>query len=387
MAGLYLHIPFCRQACHYCDFHFSTNLAPQNELVRSISRELAFQKDYLEGEPLSSIYFGGGTPSLLDESQFTLLFDTIFSNFEVSAEAEITLEANPDDLSKSKLKSLHQFPVNRLSIGIQTFSNELLKFLNRSHTAQQAIDSFMDARSFGYNNISVDLIFGIPGLSPEHWESTVKQALDLRPEHLSCYGLTVEPRTFFGKQLERGLFEPMREVDEADQYILLMKMAEANDFEHYEISNFARPGFRAHHNSNYWKRIPYLGVGPGAHSYNGKSRQHNIPNNAIYVKHLAESKVPFTKEELTWQDKVNEFVMTSLRTSEGLDLFQLRSEFGIDLEESRGDFMATLVGRGLASIAGSRLTLTREGKCMADNITSELFVLTETRAGSSASGI
>lgn len=387
MAGLYLHIPFCRQACHYCDFHFSTNLALQSELVQAICRELALQKDYLQGESLGSIYFGGGTPSLLDESQLAILFNNLYSNFEVSSDAEITLEANPDDLTNSKLKTLRQFPVNRLSIGIQSFDKEILDFLNRSHTAQQAIESFTNARSLGYKNISVDLIFGIPGLTRELWEATVTHALALRPEHLSCYSLTIEPRTFFGKQLERGLFEPMPEAEEADQYLLLMEMAEAKSYEHYEISNFSIPGCRAVHNSNYWKRIPYLGVGPGAHSYNGRSRQHNIPNNAIYVKRLAEGNVPFTKEELTWHDQVNEFVMTSLRTSDGLNLFDLHSEFGIDLVESHGNYITNLADRGLVSITRSRLTLTREGKCVADNIASELFVLAETRARSSASGI
>lgn len=279
MAGIYIHIPFCKQACHYCDFHFSTSQQTRVDLIRSITKEIELQKDYLEGEIVQTIYVGGGTPSLLEAHELLSILDTIRSFFPIIPNPEITLEANPDDLTISKLKDLSRLGINRLSIGIQSFHAEFLTFLNRSHDSVTAIECVWHAREIGFKNISIDLIYAIPSESDFQWSEDIRQAIALQPDHISCYALTIEEKTVFGRWAATGKFKATDDDTAARHLEILMTELELAGFDHYEISNFARQGFHAKHNSNYWRQEKYLGVGPSAHSYNGNSRQFNISNN------------------------------------------------------------------------------------------------------------
>lgn len=320
MAGLYLHIPFCAQACHYCDFHFSTNLRTRSEIVDALRKELGMQQHYLQNEPLATIYFGGGTPSLLDARELEAIFSSIREHFTVEQSAEITLEANPDDLTPQRLESFRNLGINRLSIGIQSFDDDVLKFLNRSHNSQAASQCVIRARQAGFNNISVDLIYAIPGQNDSAWTENIRQAIGLQPNHISSYSLTIEEKTVFGKWSSKGTLNAVSDDIAAVQFETLMTILEKEGFDHYEISNFARPGFQSQHNSSYWRQQKYLGIGPSAHSYNGESRQFNISNNTAYQKAIQTGKIPFEREVLTVEDRINEYLLTGLRTSWGCDL-------------------------------------------------------------------
>jgi oxygen-independent coproporphyrinogen III oxidase len=376
MAGLYLHIPFCKQACHYCDFHFSTNQSRKNDLCKSIAKEIELQKHYLTNSNLTSIYFGGGTPSLLSSEEIGLLMAAINRNFDVNASAEITLEGNPDDLTKKKLKVLCETGINRLSIGIQSFDDSVLKFLNRAHNAASAFSCLENARSAGFNNISLDLIYAIPGQDRNAWKKNIQTAIDLTPEHVSAYSLTIEEKTTFGNRLRKGKLIPVDEETAASDFELLISMLTKAGYEHYEVSNFCKPGYYSKHNSSYWKQENYLGVGPGAHSYNGESRQHNIANNAGYQKSLAELKVPYEIEVLTKENKVNEFIFTTLRTHWGCDLRKLKDKLDYDLFHANSDYIHNLVDRQLASLDRDILKLSSKGMLLADKIASDFFVET-----------
>lgn len=376
MAGIYLHIPFCKQACHYCDFHFSTNLEKQNDMVDAIATELILQKGYLAEEPLKTIYLGGGTPSILSISQLEKLLNTIAENFSVKSDAEITLEANPDDLTPQKLGSLKKAGINRLSIGIQSFDNYVLKFLNRVHDSHTAISTFNQAREAGFDNISIDLIYAIPDQSDSTWRSNIQQAVDLQPDHISSYSLTIEEKTVFGRWHKKGKLTAIDDESSARQLETLMEVLGHNGYDQYEISNFSKPGFISKHNSSYWKRERYLGVGPGAHSYDGASRQYNVSNNHEYLRNLQLNKIPYTLESLSREDKINDFLLTSLRTSWGTDLSILRSEMNYDLLELHKAYIEKLLSQGFIRIENDFLILTNKGKLLADKISSDLFLIT-----------
>lgn len=373
MAGIYIHIPFCKQACHYCDFHFSTNVKVQRQLVDAIATELAIQKDYLGAEKISTIYFGGGTPSLLSASEIDQLLTVVKSEFNVDASAEITVEANPDDLIPTKLIGLKKIGVNRLSIGIQSFENTVLQFLNRAHDAASAIQSFQMAREAGFTNISIDLMYAIPGQTLESWKKNIDKAIELNPEHISSYALTIEEKTVFGKWAARQRINAFDNDEAAGQMILLSDMLDRFGYEHYEVSNFSKPGFISRHNSSYWTEDKYLGVGPSAHSYNGETRQFNISNNHIYLQSIEAKKIPATIEPLTREDKINDYLLTTLRTSWGVNLSRLLNKYQCDLMKLQGDYLQRLITEKHAVLSNEVLILTKSGRLLADRIASDLF--------------
>jgi oxygen-independent coproporphyrinogen-3 oxidase len=375
MAGIYLHIPFCKQACYYCDFHFSTNLTTKRELVKAIVRELELQKGYVNSETINTIYLGGGTPSLLANEELELLFDTIHKNFSVNNNAEITLEANPDDLSLQRLKQLRDQGINRLSIGIQSFDDKVLQFLNRAHNSKSAVTCVEDARSAGFQNISIDLIYAIPGQDDNAWKENIAQAIRLSPEHISSYSLTIEDKTVFGRWAATGKLKVTEDDVAAAQLETLVKLLEDAGFEQYEVSNFARPGFESRHNSSYWKQEIYLGVGPSAHSYNESSRQYNINNNAAYIRSMQQNIIPFTFERLTREDKINDFLLTTLRTQWGTDLNKLQRLYQYDLLADHKQYINSLCEQKFALLQNDTLLLTKSGKLLADKIASDLFML------------
>ena len=375
MAGIYIHIPFCKQACHYCDFHFSTNQETRSELVQAILKEIQLQKDYLQGEAIQTIYFGGGTPSLLETHELGLILNSIRSLHNVIEGAEVTLEANPDDLTLSRLKELASLGINRLSIGIQSFHSEMLTFLNRVHDAGDAIKSFQQAREAGIKNISIGLIYAMPDESDIQWREDITQAIALKPDHISCYALTIEEKTVFGRWSASGKLKPVEDETAARHLEILMDELELEGFEHYEISNFAKPGFQSKHNSSYWKQEKYLGIGPSAHSYNGSSRQFNINNNNLYIRSLKNDEVPFNKEELSQENMINEYILTTLRTQWGTDLKKIKQDFGYDLLNKNTDYLSRIFENKLAILEADVLRLTRKGKLLADKISSDLFVM------------
>ena len=375
MSGLYLHIPFCKQACHYCDFHFSTSLALKGRVVAALVREMALRADYLGPEPeLQTIYFGGGTPSLLTAAELEQLFEGLHRHFRVAPGAEITLEANPDDLTPARLRELAASPVNRLSIGLQSFHEPHLRLMNRAHSARESQDCVRLAQDVGFENISIDLIYGVP--APDHgiWEQDLGQALALGVPHLSCYALTIEPDTVFGRRLRKGTFVAPPDEFVAAQFERLLAALPAQGYEQYEISNFCRPGRESRHNSNYWRGVPYLGLGPSAHSFDGHSRAFAVANNARYLAAvLEEGQVPLTREILSATDRANEYLMTTLRTAQGCDLAYLRTVLGVDLAGQRAEYLAALTANGWATVQHEHLRLTDRGKLLADQITLELF--------------
>jgi oxygen-independent coproporphyrinogen III oxidase len=374
MAGIYLHIPFCKQACYYCDFHFSTNTSLRSDLVKALASELQLQKNYLD-EPVKTIYFGGGTPSLLDDAEISFLLKEIEKNFEVAGSAEITLEANPDDLTPEKLNSLYELGINRLSIGIQSFDDTVLRFLNRVHDSEAGYKCIADARASGFTNISIDLIYAIPSQNKHSWINNILKGTELEPEHISAYSLTIEEKTVFGRWAAKGKLIPAGEEASAEQLDVLLQILEKAGYEHYEISNFAKPSYYSRHNSSYWKQEPYLGIGPSAHSYNISSRQHNISNNHEYMRSIKMNQVPCTVEFLSIQEKINDYLLTTLRTCWGSDLFKLKKEFNYDLVNIQSGYIERLVSNKLAKIEKDHLILTRTGKFLADKISADLFYL------------
>jgi oxygen-independent coproporphyrinogen-3 oxidase len=372
MAGIYLHIPFCKQACHYCDFHFSTSLKYKGELVEALIKEIQLQKNYLAGETIDTIYFGGGTPSLLNESEISLLINTITGLHSVASDAEITLEANPDDLDKAKLQALRQTPINRFSIGIQSFFDEDLQWMNRVHRADEAESAVKRAQDMGFENITVDLIYGYPLLTDPKWKFNTDKVFELGVPHVSAYSMTVEPRTALASFIKQKKQAAMSDEQSAAQFAFLMDAMQTKGFEQYEISNFCKPGFYSRHNSNYWKGVKYLGIGPSAHSYNGETRQWNVANNTKYMQGLGSGLIPAETEILSDIDKLNEYIMTSLRTSWGLDLDKLNgiaSASADHLQKAAIEFF----DKGWLSQQNKIIYLTQTGKLYADHIASELF--------------
>jgi oxygen-independent coproporphyrinogen-3 oxidase len=375
MAGLYLHIPFCKQACHYCDFHFSTSLGLKSRLVEAIVRELELRCAYLPpATTLETIYFGGGTPSLLTADELSRISAAIHRHFTVSPLAEITLEANPDDLNAPKLAELRAAGINRLSIGLQSFYEPHLRLMNRAHTAEESTTAVRRAQDAGFENISIDLIYGVPAAGHHIWEADLANAFALGVPHVSAYALTIEPGTAFGHRLQKGTFKAAPDEFVATQFEMLLAAMRAHGYGQYEISNFCRPGRESRHNGNYWRGVPYLGLGPSAHSYDGQNRQFTLANNPQYVAAVLErGEVPVTLDELSATDRANEYLLTTLRTARGCDLAHLRAHYGLDLPATRAAYLAELQANGWATISGEVLTLTDAGKLLADHITLELF--------------
>lgn len=375
MAGIYFHIPFCKQACYYCDFHFSTNLTYREDMVNAMEKELRLRSDYIS-EPVETIYLGGGTPSILPGEAISALLEKVSALFIVHPNAEITVEANPDDLTTAKLRELRSAGVNRLSIGVQSFDDNVLRFLNRAHDRKAALSCIPAARECGFNNISLDLIYAIPEQTDLIWADDINAALHLEPEHISAYSLTIEDKTVFGNWTARGKIKAVSDDHAARQMTHLIDTLEGRGYEQYEISNFAKAGFYSKHNSSYWKGVPYLGIGPGAHSYNLVSRQANISNNAIYLSELSKDIVPATIEVMTATDNVNDYLLTTLRTSWGTDLSRMKEAFGVDLHAIHGKYLQRLVHEGLAVVTAAHIVLTKKGRMVADKISSDLFITT-----------
>ena len=330
MAGIYIHIPFCKKACHYCNFHFSTSTKQIEPLVDCLLKEIVLRKDYTK-ETIETIYFGGGTPSILSAEQIQKILQAVKDNYIVSNDAEITLESNPDDIAADKLLQWKAMGINRLSIGIQSFREEDLLWMNRAHNASQAYNCIKLAQEYGFNNITIDLIYGVPNLSDEHWKENINTALSLNIPHLSCYALTVEPKTALDKLIQTKKKEAVDTDKQATHFLILMEALNNAGFEHYEISNFAIPGYRSKHNSSYWQGKHYVGIGPSAHSFNGDSRQWNVANNALYIQAINNNILPSEKEILTPHQQFNEYVMTALRTIDGIDLNYLTERYGKEM--------------------------------------------------------
>lgn len=374
MAGIYIHIPFCKQACHYCDFHFSTSLKKKEEMLAAIQKELFLRKDELAGEHIETIYFGGGTPSILAVDEINRLIDTVYQQYTVVEQPEITLEANPDDLDVATIQRLAQSKVNRLSIGIQSFGEEDLKMMNRAHNAQEAISCLQEVVKY-FDNISIDLIYGIPNLSNERWIENIQRILDLGIPHISCYALTVEERTALNKLIQKGVIpSPKEEVAHA-HFMLLIEKLRANGYVHYELSNFAKPGYYSKNNSAYWLGKKYVGIGPSAHSFDGRYRSWNISNNPLYIKAIEAGELPSEIEELSVVDRYNEYVMTGLRTIWGVDLTRVSNEFGATFHDYLVQESASFIADGLMQQQANILTITNQGKFLSDGIASDLFWL------------
>lgn len=373
MSGIYIHIPFCKKRCYYCDFYSDIHLEQRRSVVNSISKELQLRKNYLPDALVKTIYFGGGTPSLLSKEDFEKIFDTIFENYTVDANAEITFEANPDDLTPEYLSSLSALPLNRLSIGIQSFDDDDLKRINRRHMASEALNAIRNAQVYGFDNISIDLIYGLPFQSLTDWEKQLEIALAQDIQHISAYGLTYEEGTVLWQLRNENKLEVVDEDTMNAMYHMLREKTREAGFEAYEISNFARPGFHSRHNSSYWQQIPYLGVGPSAHSYNGKSRQWNAPSIAEYVKGMEENAPAMEQEELSVYDKYNDFVMLSLRTSSGLNVHELEAQFGEKLKTYCLQNIKTFIETEKVSYIDGVIRLSTAGILISDLILSELM--------------
>lgn len=380
MAGIYIHIPFCKQACYYCDFHFSTSLKRKEEMLTAINRELVLRKDEHNKEQIETIYFGGGTPSLLTIDELRLLIDTIYDNYEVVEDAEITLEANPDDLSSQKIKELANLPINRLSIGIQSFFDDDLKFMNRAHSAEESKKCLTEATKY-FNNITMDLIYGLPNMSHEKWLSNLKMAFDFNIPHISSYALMVEEKTVLHKLIEKGKVPPVDENLALEHYNILVEETEKRSYVNYEISNFGKLAYFSRHNTSYWLGYNYLGIGPSSHSFNGFERSWNVSNNAKYINALLSDKLPSEKEQLTEINRFNEYIMTGLRTIWGVSFQKIEKEFGAmylqELKENAERHIKSgLLEIELRSFSGKVLVTTKKGKFLADGIASDLFKIT-----------
>lgn len=375
MAGVYIHIPYCSQACHYCDFHFSTNHSNVSELCDAIVDELMLQKNYLGNEPVETVYFGGGTPSVIALSSIEKILEVILKIFTTNSGLEVTLEANPEDLTSNNLMGFHSMGINRLSIGVQSFDDSTLRFLNRSHDGSQARTSIENARKTGFKNLNVDLIYAIPGRDREKLNRDLTHFTELEPEHISAYSLTIESKTVFGKWAKDNKFHMVTDEENATQFEMVLEELSNAGYDQYEVSNYAQPGFLSIHNTNYWRQKNYLGVGPSAHSYNGESRQANVSNNNTYVKAIQAGSIPATIERLTQENRINEYLMTSLRTKWGCDLNYLKLRFNYDLLKDQTSTIDLAIKNGLMHLNGAVLHLTRRGKMHADKLSSDLFLI------------
>jgi len=374
MAGIYVHIPFCKKLCFYCDFYHVISVNDNSAFIDALLKEASLRKDYLESETVSTIYFGGGTPSVFSVKDLGTILNHINKLFRVEQDCEISIELNPDDVLSAYLEGLKDLNINRISMGIQSWRDSDLKMLNRRHDSAQAIKALKDTLDAGFENITIDLIYGIPGMSLKEWESNLDFSLSFDIKHLSAYHLSFEPGTVFGKMLEKGTISEIDENESVAQFNILIEKAESAGFIQYEISNFGKPGYFSIHNSNYWKQVSYLGLGPSAHSFNGYSRQWNIRDLKGYIKLINAGKSFYESEELNSKTRFNEYIMTSLRTMWGIDLEYVEEMF----EKEGYDYIINLAGKfknyGLMKQEKKSLILTNQGKLISDNIISEFMI-------------
>jgi oxygen-independent coproporphyrinogen-3 oxidase len=374
MAGIYLHIPFCKKACHYCNFHFSTQTDTIQALVDALIQEIELQKSYIK-EPIETIYFGGGTPSLLNEAQLKAILAAIDTHLKVTTTIECTLEANPDDIDPIKLAAWKQLGINRLSIGIQSFQASALTWMNRAHTVEQSHAAIQMALDAGIHNLSIDLIYGTPALSDQALMEDLDWIAHYQIKHVSCYALTVEDKTALKKSIEKGKIENVDSEKQAWHFEIVCARLKTMGFEHYEISNFANPGYRSQHNSNYWSGKNYLGLGPSAHSFNTISRQWNIANNALYIKSIENGLLNFEIEILTEANRYNEYMMTSLRRMEGFDLDIIAAKFGKRYHQHSIAMIKEMDSKNIFNQKDNQYSLKDEAKFLADGIASDFFIL------------
>ncbi|MFC6265907.1 radical SAM family heme chaperone HemW [Flavobacterium panici] len=381
MSGIYIHIPFCKQACHYCDFHFSTSMKKKDEMVLALAKEIAMRKNEFElldsarsDNEIETIYFGGGTPSVLSNDEINFLISEVYKNYKVSENPEITLEANPDDLSAERILELSKSPINRLSIGIQSFYEEDLKMMNRAHNSAEAKKCLEEATKY-FDNISLDLIYGIPGMSDEMWKQNIETALSFGIPHISSYALTVEPKTALSKLIQTGKIAEPQDEAASNHFMILVETLQKNGFIHYELSNFGKENYFSKNNSAYWLGKKYIGIGPSAHSYDGIKRGWNIANNSLYLKSIQNNELPIETEILTISDRYNEYIMTGLRTIWGVSLERIENEFGLEYLNYLKKQSQKFLNDDLLSIENNILKPTPKGKFLTDGIASDLFYL------------
>ena len=374
MSGIYIHIPFCKQACHYCDFHFSTSMKKKEEMVMAIAKEIRMRKNEAVNERIETIYFGGGTPSVLTSSEIDFLIKEVYENYEVAENPEITLEANPDDLSKDRILELSRSKINRLSIGIQSFFEDDLQLMNRAHNSVEAMKCLEVATKY-FDNISIDLIYGVPAMSNEKWKQNIETALSFGILHISSYALTVEPKTALKKLIQTGKIAAPQDEVAQEHFAILVEMLETNNFIHYELSNFGKANYFSKNNSAYWLGKKYIGIGPSAHSYDGVSRSWNVSNNALYLKSIQDNKLPNEIEILSITDRYNEYIMTGLRTIWGVSLDRIETEFGMEYLNYLNKQVRKFLEDDLVFIENNILKPTAKGKFLSDGIASDLFYL------------
>ena len=375
MSGIYFHIPFCRQACHYCNFHFSTNLKLVDRMVDSIVKEMQMRCDFLSS-PIETIYFGGGTPSILNPSQVAQILTVLKNELSIQDHVEVTFEVNPEDCTEDYLMAIKDLGINRLSMGFQSFDNQQLEWMNRSHNVSKSIVAYENARKAGFENISIDLIYALPTLSNTLFEEALQKVVYLQPEHVSIYGLTVEPKTVLATFEKKGTFVQMGEIEASKQYLQIVALLSKNGLEQYEVANFCKAGFRSKHNSAYWANKPYLGVGPAAHSYDGLRRFINIDKNLLYISGVQDNQLFIEVEELTPTQKFNERVITRLRTIEGINMRELLVEFSIDLWTRHEKFLSDLEDKNYLTLQNEHICLKPKGFLVADEIALQLFLPT-----------
>lgn len=374
MSGIYIHIPFCKQACHYCDFHFSTSLDKKDAMVLALAKEIQLRKNEFQDEVIETIYFGGGTPSILEIADLRFLIDEVYKYYRVVDNPEITIEANPDDLSKEIIIELSKSPINRLSIGIQSFYEDDLKLMNRAHNSEEAKECLEIATHY-FDNISIDLIYGIPGMTNEKWLQNIETALSFNIPHISSYALTVEPKTALHSFIQKGIIPKLDDEVAQEHFHLLVDRLELKEFIHYELSNFGKPTYFSKNNSSYWLGKKYIGIGPSAHSYDGVSRSWNVSNNTLYLKAIAENKLPSESEILSKTDRYNEYIMTGLRTIWGVSLHRIEEEFGKTYFDYLIKQSEKFINDDLLFIENNILKTTKKGKFLTDGIASDLFLL------------
>jgi len=374
MAGIYIHIPFCKQACFYCDFHFSTSLKKKEQMISALIKELEIRKNEFKTKEVATIYFGGGTPSILTVTEIKRLIAAVYDNYKVVANPEITLEANPDDLSEEIIVAFSKSPINRLSIGIQSFFEKDLKLMNRAHNATEAKKCLSVACRY-FKNISIDLIYGIPDCSHQEWLINIQTALSFGVQHISSYALTVEPKTALASFIKKGIIKNVDDEKSEEQFHILLDTLEAEGFIHYELSNFGKEGFFSKNNSSYWLGKPYLGIGPSAHSFNSLERSWNVKSNAKYIAEIAANNLPSVKEVLTKTDCYNEYIMTGLRTIWGVSLERVEQDFGFRYREYLEKEAQKYIAQELLYIENGILKATQKGKFLSDGIASNLFIL------------
>ena len=375
MSSIYIHIPYCKQKCSYCNFYYKTNQKDFSLLINSIIREISLTKDYLKKKELISLYFGGGTPSLINNSSLNLIFNKIKEHYLITSKTEITIECNPEDLNEEKLKFFKKIGVNRLSIGIQSFKDEDLIFMNRSHNSKQALNSIKNAKKIGFKNISIDLMYSLPNQSISDWSENLKIAFELNIHHISSYSLSIEEKTKLRHLINKNILTELSDFESQSHFQLLIDECKKNNFVQYEISNFGKKDFFSIHNKNYWTGQEYLGIGPSAHSFNGKSRRWNISNNTKYIDNLKNNILAFEEEKLKNSDKFNEYIMTSLRTIWGIDLNTIKKRFGDDMYTNFSTQTKKWIKSKHLNIEKNKIFLTTKGKYISDTIVSDFFII------------